>query len=96
MNSNVHGNNNVVFFFELPNTQYAFAPVIGGTRIAFYDIGQVFISRTTDGVSSFTTPSKAKFTKLSTINSGLNTLQDELGTTPTTYQEYGYSWIMLL
>jgi lysophospholipase L1-like esterase len=72
-----------------PQTIYAISPVTITTRIAYYTKDKIYISRATDGVTSFTTPINAEYIRASWVQDNLNLAQIEVGNTPTLYESYG-------
>lgn len=70
------------------STPYVVSPLYGGTRVSFYDANKAYISRAADGIRTFVTPSDAFFLRISTDHDFLFTLQVELGTVATGYEEY--------
>lgn len=67
-----------------------------GHQVAFYNSSKVFISGlnlTTNGANgaAFTTPSNAKYIKVTVPKNSIDSYQLELGSIGTSYQSYGYS-----
>lgn len=66
-----------------------------GHQIAFYNASKVYVggvNLSSAGISggTFTTPTTAKFARVSVANDKVNSYQMEAGTTKTTYAPYGY------
>lgn len=59
-------------------------------RVSYYNSSKTFISRITPDANpySFTTPSNAKYVRISFASSGISNIQLEAGTTTTTYTKY--------
>jgi hypothetical protein len=70
------------------NTTYTQSGLTGSYEQAFYDSDFVYISG--NATTSFTTPSNAKYVRVSVIESILNSYQLELGSTATSYTSYGF------
>lgn len=77
------------FILISPNSQYAIAKVLGDTRIAYYDVNKTYISRATDGSTTFTTPTNSYFIRIAAKLSLLDTTQLESGSIPTGYEKFG-------
>jgi hypothetical protein len=79
------------FIPVLPNTTYTRSY---GYTLAYYDIDKVFISGISgsDNIRTFTTPPNTAFIRTSCANIGLNSLQVELGSESTQYEDY-HKWI---
>ncbi len=87
-------NYNASDFIEItPSTDYF---VSYGHQIAFYDSAKTYISGvnlTTNGASggTFTTPSTAKYIRVTVPNDKVSSYQLEIGNVGTDYEPYGYS-----
>ena len=67
------------------NTEYVLS---ANNQNAFYDVNKKFISGTT--TNPFTTPSNAKYIRITTFDTKLDIQQLEKGSVSTSYEEYGY------
>lgn len=68
-----------------PNTEYV---LTANNQNAFYDVNKKFISGTTS--NPFTTPVNAKYVRVTTFVAKLDNQQLEKGSSPTSYEEFGY------
>jgi hypothetical protein len=79
-----------------PGTAYT----ITQTRaLAFYDASKTYISgidNTNNAQLTFTTPANAAYVRVSFVATATDTIQVELGSTATAYEQYGYFSIPLL
>jgi hypothetical protein len=71
-----------------PNRTYIQSGQTGSYEQAFYTSNFVYISG--NATTSFTTPSNAKYVRVSVIETILNSYQLELGATATSYANYGF------
>ncbi|MES5896990.1 hypothetical protein, partial [Bacillus cereus group sp. RP43] len=72
-----------------PNIQYAIAKIAGDTRIAFYDVNKIYLSRATDGSTTFTTPGNSVYIRIGSRSGLRDVTQIESGSIPTGYEPFG-------
>lgn len=82
------GNTASDYIRVIPSTTYVGTNTnnAGNTGTAFYDVGKNFISGTQS--NPFTTPTNAAYTRITVLNTDLNTAQIEQGSTATVFEPY--------
>jgi lysophospholipase L1-like esterase len=72
-----------------PATNYSFVSPTGGTRIVYYDANKTFISGAVGPTMPITTPSNARYVRISFSSTlAVGAQQFELGNVSTTYEAY--------
>jgi hypothetical protein len=79
------------FIIISPNTNYVTSGDSANCQVSFYTVGKVHISSLPYGrAASFTTPSNAYYLRTTVEKADYSLYQLELGTTPTTFESFGY------